>query len=210
MRIFALLLLFLVLGQATTDDESEAILRLIQPTITYRLDVEDADADLEEWQRVANAAAQLVPLQCPEDMIGSVDRMLKEAESGDVLAMAGLGAMFLLGQECEHSRHATWEPTQNLTWGLHWLTLAAEQNQADAQALLGFLHLTDVLHDIYGYRDLRTDRLLGRRLLQQAADGGSFFCNYGNSLSPCVRHRSSIGQRRRRRVVRAGSETLNC
>jgi hypothetical protein len=57
MRIFVLSWLFLVLGQATTDYESEAILRLIQPTITYRLDVEDADADLEEWQRVANAAA---------------------------------------------------------------------------------------------------------------------------------------------------------
>mmetsp|Transcript_74896 Transcript_74896/g.118397 ORF Transcript_74896/g.118397 Transcript_74896/m.118397 type:complete len:651 (-) Transcript_74896:107-2059(-) len=189
MRVLLLFWLCLFFWRATTEDDTEAILSLIKPSISYRLDVEDADADVEDWLKVASAAAQLLPIKCPEDMIGAIDRMLQEAQSGDAVAMAGLGSMFLLGRECEPGRHVSWKPTQNLTWGLHWLNLAAGKGQADAQALLAFAHTTDVLHDIYGYRDFRSDKQQGHRLLQQAADGGSFLA----TIATAYRHSVGVG-----------------
>lgn len=57
--------------------------------------------------------------------------------------MAGLGHLYLLGDECS--------PKRNLTWATHWLDGAAAQGQPDALAMLGFLAESRALPRLYNY-----------------------------------------------------------
>ena len=113
--------------------------------------------------------AQLQQLECTEDVLGAQVHMVDAAEQGDRLAMAALGSMFLLGQDCARKR--------NLTWGYHWLSRAVELEQPDALALMGFLHTTDVLRDLYNFTAVTHDRAAGIRMMQRGAAGGSPFAN---------------------------------
>ena len=107
--------------------------------------------------------------------------MVDAAEEGDSLAMAALGTMFLLGQECARKR--------NLTWAVHWLSRAVELEQPDAQALMGFLQTTDVLGDLYNVSTIEPNRTEGLRLMERAAAGGSTFAN----LALGYRHALGVG-----------------
>ena len=73
----------------------------------------------------------------------------------------------LLGQRCA--------PKRNLTWGLHWTSRAEELGQADAQALMGFLHASDALRELYNFTGLTSNVTHGRVLYERAAQGGSTF-----------------------------------
>merc|ERR1740124_1565241 len=164
-----------LLGTAAppTEASPESVERVLQPAITFTLAAEPAAAEQTggeaDWRRLARTVAQLQQLECTEDVLGAQVRMVDAAEEGDRLAMAALGSMFLLGQECARKR--------NLTWGYHWLSRAAELEQPDALALLGFLHTTDVLRDLYNFTAVTHDRAAGIRLLQRGAAGGSPFAN---------------------------------
>lgn len=138
-----------LLGTATppTEASPESVERVLQPAITFTLAAEPAAAEQtggeDDWRRLARTVAQLQQLECTEDVLGAQVQMVDAAEQGDRLAMAALGSMFLLGQDCARKR--------NLTWGYHWLSRAVELEQPDALALMGFLHTTDVLRDLYNF-----------------------------------------------------------
>ena len=72
-----------------------------------------------------------------------------------------------LGQQCA--------PKRNLTWGLHWLSTAEQLGQPDAQAMMGFLHASDALRDVYDFSGLEPNRTHARVLFERAAAGGSAF-----------------------------------
>merc|ERR1719483_1658810 len=159
-----------LLGTATppTEASPESVERVLQPAITFTLAAEPAAAEQtggeDDWRRLARTVAQLQQLECTEDVLGAQVQMVDAAEQGDRLAMAALGSMFLLGQDCARKR--------NLTWGYHWLSRAVELEQPDALALMGFLHTTDVLRDLYNFTAVPHDRTEGIRLLQRGAAGG--------------------------------------
>ena len=138
-----------LLGTAAPQTEAspESVERVLQPAITFTLAAEPAAAEQtggeDDWRRLARTVAQLQQLECTEDVLGAQVQMVDAAEQGDRLAMAALGSMFLLGQDCARKR--------NLTWGYHWLSRAVELEQPDALALMGFLHTTDVLRDLYNF-----------------------------------------------------------
>ena len=138
-----------LLGTAAppTEASPESVERVLQPAITFTLAAEPAAAEQagaeDDWRRLARTVAQLQQLECTEDVLGAQVHMVDAAEQGDRLAMAALGSMFLLGQDCARKR--------NLTWGYHWLSRAVELEQPDALALMGFLHTTDVLRDLYNF-----------------------------------------------------------
>lgn len=138
-----------LLGTAAppTEASPESVERVLQPAITFKLAAEPAAAEEtggeDDWRRLARTVAQLQQLECTEDVLGAQVHMVDAAEQGDRLAMAALGSMFLLGQDCARKR--------NLTWGYHWLSRAVELEQPDALALMGFLHTTDVLRDLYNF-----------------------------------------------------------
>ena len=138
-----------LLGTAAppTEASPESVERVLQPAITFTLAAEPATAEQtggeDDWRRLARTVAQLQQLECTEDVLGAQVQMVDAAEQGDRLAMAALGSMFLLGQDCARKR--------NLTWGYHWLSRAVELEQPDALALMGFLHTTDVLRDLYNF-----------------------------------------------------------
>lgn len=164
-----------LLGTAAppTEASPESVERVLQPAITFTLAAEPAAAEQagaeDDWRRLARTVAQLQQLECTEDVLGAQVHMVDAAEQGDRLAMAALGSMFLLGQDCARKR--------NLTWGYHWLSRAVELEQPDALALMGFLHTTDVLRDLYNFTAVTHDRTEGIRLLQRGAAGGSPFAN---------------------------------
>jgi len=89
--------------------------------------------------------------------------MFAAAERGEVAAMAGIGAASLLG------RGMPW----NFEWAVHWLSKAAAEGHPDAQALLGFLHSSDVLAALSPGADFQPNETLGRELTAEAAEGGS-------------------------------------
>jgi len=91
--------------------------------------------------------------------------------------------MYLLGQQCA--------PKRNLTWALHWLSRAEQLGQPDAQALMGFLHASDVLRDVYSFEGLQANRTHGRVLYDRAAHGGSTF----GAMAMGFRHAHGIGVR---------------
>ena len=93
--------------------------------------------------------------------------MLDAADGGDSLAMAALGTMYLFGQECTRKR--------NLTWGYHWLSRASELGQPDALAVMGFLHNSDVLRDMYNFTAFEANKSHAKVLFQSAAKGGSVY-----------------------------------
>lgn len=149
--------------------------------ITFSLEHEDADIGHEDWQPLARRAAALEQLECTPGLLNATSFMVDAAESGDSLAMAALGTMYLLGQNCA--------PKRNLTWGLHWLSRAEQLGQPDAQAMMGFLHMSDVLRDVYNYTALDANRTHGRVLYDRAARGGSAF----GSMAMAFRHSHGIG-----------------
>ena len=170
--------------------------RALEPKITFSLDdgsqhhdaLADADSvdaadGLAAWRTLARKAASLHQLPCSDDLLGATTRMVDEAEKGDSLAMAALGVMYLLGQQCA--------PKRNLTWGLHWLTEAEERGQPDAQAMMAFLHASDALHDVYGFTGLEANRTHARVLYEKAAKGGSAF----GAMAVAFRHAHGIGVR---------------
>ena len=163
-----------LLGTAAPPTEAtpESVERVLQPAITFTLAAEPAAAEEtgeDDWRRLARTVAQLQQLECTEDVLGAQVHMVDAAEQGDRLAMAALGSMFLLGQDCARKR--------NLTWGYHWLSRAVELEQPDALALMGFLHTTDVLRDLYNFTAVTHDRAAGIRMMQRGAAGGSPFAN---------------------------------
>ena len=163
-----------LLGTAAppTEASPESVERVLQPAITFTLAAEPAAAEEtgeDDWRRLARTVAQLQQLECTEDVLGAQVHMVDAAEQGDRLAMAALGSMFLLGQDCARKR--------NLTWGYHWLSRAVELEQPDALALMGFLHTTDVLRDLYNFTAVTHDRAAGIRMMQRGAAGGSPFAN---------------------------------
>ena len=161
--------------------------RLPSPEITFRLDGEreaSPDEDRADWKDMARRAASLQQLGCDEDLLGATRQMLSAAEDdGDSLAMAALGTMYLLGQSCA--------PKRNLTWAVHWLTRAEELGQADAQALMGFLHASNVLREVYDYDGFVANVTRGRELYEQAAHGGSAFA----AMAIGFRHAYGVGLR---------------
>ena len=182
-----------LLGTAAppTEASPQSVERVLQPAITFTLTAEPAAQQTggeDDWRRLARTVAQLQQLECTEDVLGAQVRMVDAAEEGDRLAMAALGSMFLLGQECARKR--------NLTWGYHWLSRAAELEQPDALALLGFLHTTDVLRDLYNFTGVTHNRSEGMRLLQRGAAGGSPFANLAMGFrcaSPPGRRNAGLG-----------------
>jgi len=156
--------------------------------ISFTLDDEDgveADAppSAENWQRVAQRAAALERLECTPGLLGATTSMVDAAGSGDSLAMAALGTMYLLGQECA--------PKRNLTWALHWLSRAEQLGQPDAQALMGFLHASDVLSDLYNFTGLEANRTHARVLYDRGARGGSTL----GAMAMGFRHHYGVGVR---------------
>ena len=152
-----------------TGTSTPAATARFEPQISFQLD--DAPArtadDEAPWRDLARRAASLRQLECTEDLLGSTMQMVDEAEGGDSLAMAALGAMYTLGQQCA--------PKRNLTWGMHWLTRAQQLGQPDAQALMGFLHASDALREVYNYTGLESNVTFARELYEEAAAGGSAF-----------------------------------
>ena len=152
----------------------DAVNRVLKPAITFSLATPPEAAATrpeggEDWRRQARVVAGLQQLECTEDVVGAQFAMLDAAERDDPLAMAALGSMFILGQECTRKR--------NLTWGVHWLSRAVELGQPDAQALMAFLQISDALNDLYNYTGVPHDRPGGLKLLERAAAGGSTFAN---------------------------------
>merc|ERR1719483_618403 len=152
-----------LLGTAAPQTEAspESVERVLQPAITFTLAAEPAAAEQtggeDDWRRLARTVAQLQQLECTEDALGAQVQMVDAAEQGDRLAVAALGSMFLLGQDCARKR--------NLTWGYHWLSRAVELEQPD------------VLRDLYNFTAVTHDRTEGIRLLRRGAAGGSPFAN---------------------------------
>ena len=89
----------------------------------------------------------------------------------------------LLGQQCA--------PKRNLTWGMHWLQSAEERGQPDAQAMMAFLHASDVLRDVYNYTGLEVNRTHARVLYERSAEGGSAF----GAMAVGFRHAHGVGMR---------------
>jgi SEL1 protein len=160
---------------------------VINAPITFTLD--DAEHDTEKpvsgtnWQEAARRAAALLQLDCTPGLLEATTAMVDAAGGGDELAMAALGSMYLLGQQCA--------PKRNLTWALHWLSRAEELGQPDAQALMGFLHASDALRDIYNFSGLEANRTHGRVLYDRAARGGSTL----GAMAMAFRHAYGIGLR---------------
>mmetsp|Transcript_68738 Transcript_68738/g.136185 ORF Transcript_68738/g.136185 Transcript_68738/m.136185 type:complete len:652 (-) Transcript_68738:406-2361(-) len=150
--------------------------------ITFNLE-QVAEGDASDWRGLAKQAAELLELECTPELLSATSAMVDAAEGGDSLAMAALGTMYLLGQNCA--------PKRNLTWGLHWLSRAEELGQADAQAMMGFLHTSDVLRDLYNFSALSANRTHGRILYDRAARGGSTL----GSMALGFRHAYGIGVR---------------
>lgn len=157
----------------------------VEPQISFSLhtDAEEGASSEPRWRELARHAAALEQLECSEDLVGATSKMIDAAEGGDSLAMAALGTMYLLGQQCA--------PKRNLTWGLHWLSRAESLGQPDAQAMMGFLHASDALKDIYNYTALDANRTHARVLYERAAQGGSAF----GSMAVAFRHAHGIGLR---------------
>ena len=181
-----------LLGTAAPPTEAtpEMVERVLKPSITFELapkasaaadEAAGAAESVADWRKLARSVAQLQQLDCDEDVLGAQVQMVDAAEEGDKLAMAALGTMFLLGQECARKR--------NLTWGYHYLSRAAELGQPDALALMGFLHTTDVLRDLYNFSAIEHDRAVGMKLLEKAAAGGSPFAN----LAMGYRYANGVG-----------------
>jgi TPR repeat protein len=135
-----------------------------QPQISFTLDV---PPPISSWNAVARKAASLQQVECAADLLEKTAQIVDEAEAGDSLAMAALGTMYLFGQACA--------PKRNLTWGLHWLTRAEELDQPDAQAVMGFLHASDALRDVYNFTGFAANRTHARVLYERAALGGSVY-----------------------------------
>lgn len=106
----------------------------------------------------------MLPARCPTDVV--------ELSRAD-----------LLGQQCA--------PKRNLTWGLHWLSAAEQQGQPDAQAMMGFLHASDALRDVYNFSGLEANRTHARILYERAARGGSTF----GAMAIAFRHAHGVGVR---------------
>lgn len=157
---------------------TERILECIHPSISFALKPEET-ADAKDWRKLAAKIASLQHVDCTVDLVGAIEHMLEEAEKGDTLAMAALGTVFVFGHESGLR--------QNLTWGMHWLKRAADEGQADAQALLGFLHESDALKVLYGYTAFKADKKRGSQLLERACAGGSLYA------SMVMGHRYSYG-----------------
>ena len=100
-RVIAALLVALpsayALVGATRLAEATAVApaqRLPPPEVSFQLDDDEAQADEDDrWRDLARRAAGLQQLECHEDLLGATTRMVDEAENGDSLAMAALGAM---------------------------------------------------------------------------------------------------------------------
>jgi len=159
--------------------------RPLEPKVTFSLDADQplADEADAEWRALARKAAALQQLDCTDGLLGATRRMVDEAERGDSLAMAALGVMYLLGQQCA--------PKRNLTWGLHWLSAAEQNGQADAQAMMAFLHASDALRDVYNFTGLEANRTHARVLYERAARGGSAF----GAMAVGFRHAHGVGVR---------------
>ena len=194
MRLVALVAACLVapgralLGATAPLDVSAQVVELLQPAISFALDESGpapADAPPEDgsWKEVARQAARLRQLECGPTLVDSAERLVDEAEGGDALAMAGLGTIYLFGQECLRKR--------NLTWGFHWLSRAAQLEQPDALATMGFLHASDVLRDLYNFTALEANRSHARVLFERAAAGGSMYA----LMALGYRHANGVGVR---------------
>eukprot|EP00966_Prymnesium_polylepis_P260402 6015080-Prymnesium_polylepis.1 len=161
-----------LLGASTQMDVAAQVVELLKPAISFALDDASAAAGepepaQESWQAVAQKAAGLHQLECSPTLVDSAERLVDEAEAGDALAMAGLGTIYLFGQDCLRKR--------NLTWGFHWLSRAAQLGQPDALATMGFLHASDALRDLYNFTGLDANRTHARVLFERAATGGSMY-----------------------------------
>ena len=104
------------LKSATATSPAETINQFLRPSVTFLLTEEDVDpsADDVSWRTHARKIATLQQIEdCSEDLLGSTIEWVEAAAEGDALAMAALGTVYLLGQECS--------PKRNLTWAVHWL-----------------------------------------------------------------------------------------
>ena len=164
-------------------DVAAQVVELLKPSISFSLDEEPAEPTLESWKQLAQRAAGLQQLECGLGLVDDVLLMVHEAEQGDALAMAGLGTIYLFGQDCLRKR--------NLTWGIHWLSRAAHLEQPDAQATMGFLHASDVLRDVYNFTAFTANRSHARVLFERAAAGGSLYA----LMALAYRHGSGVGVR---------------
>ncbi len=184
-NILALLLPTMPIAALSTS--APTMSPVINAPITFTLDDAEDAADVQlsatNWQDAARRAAALEQLECTSGLLEATSAMVDAAGNGDPLAMAALGSMYLLGQQCA--------PKRNLTWALHWLSRAEELGQPDAQALMGFLHASDALRDIYDFKGLEANRTHGRVLYDRAAQGGSTL----GMMAMAFRHGYGIGVR---------------
>ena len=171
----------LILAQAAAPSALSPadLYNALKPQITFKLDGKTkTHKEKQKWRNDAHKVLQMQQLPCSVDLnkdgvpdiITSTEGMLDAAEQRDPLAMAALGQIFLLGQECA--------PKRNLTWALHWLDGAVSVRQPDAMALMGFLHLSRAIPRIYNVSlDRDFDPYAGATLLASAAEAGSQYAN---------------------------------
>jgi len=157
---------------ASAPSPTKDIEQFLSPSVTFVLTEEDAaqvpPSEEVTWQLHAQKIASLQQIDdCTEDLLGSTVAMVEAASEGDALAMASLGTLYLLGQECS--------PKRNLTWAVHWLQRAAALGQADAQATLGFLHDSDALRLVYNFTAVTFEKAKAMPLFEAAAGGGSMY-----------------------------------
>ena len=173
-----------LLGSVNRDlNVAGQVVELLQPSISFSLEeelIETAHSD-RSWKALAQKAAGLQQLECHPTLVDGVLNMVDAAEDGDVLAMAGLGTIYLFGQDCLRKR--------NLTWGFHWLSRAAHLKQPDAQATMGFLHASNILRDVYNFTTFTANRSHANVLFERAAEGGSLYA----LMALGYRHTSGIG-----------------
>ena len=160
---------------------AQHVYTVLRPSVTFQVDT-GLDGGWQSWRDTAQSLARLEPLNCTDDVIGTTATMVNEAAAGDRLAMGAIGAMHLLGHECARKR--------NITWGLHWLGRATELGQPDALALMGFLHASNALRDLYNFTDVTFDRGRAVGFFELAAAGGSEYA----SLALAYRHAFGVGQ----------------
>ena len=159
---------------------AQHVYTVLSLSVTFQVDT-GLDGGWQSWRDTAQSLAWS-SRQLHDDVIGMTATMVNEAAAGDRLAMGAIGAMHLLGHECARKR--------NITWGLHWLGRATELGQPDALALMGFLHASNALRDLYNFTDVTFDRGRAVGFFELAAAGGSEYA----SLALAYRHAFGVGQ----------------
>lgn len=167
-------------SEAETADQ---VIALLQPSVSFSIGDDPVEYVHGDWMEVARKASGLQRVECSATLMDVILKLVNEAEGGDAQAMAGLGAIYLFGQDCLQQR--------NLTWGFHWLSRAAHLEHPDALAAMGFLHASDALSDLYNFTAFTANRSHAQVLFERAAVGGSLYA----LMALGFRHANGVGVR---------------